>query len=63
MQSRVAIIEKLIRFSSGLYDKQYSDGHKFSIAIPDFVDTYKCDFEQANLATFDPQNGDFEAIW
>ena len=32
---------------AGLYDKQYSSGHKFSIIIPDFAVTLTCGFEQA----------------
>ena len=51
--------EIICSLKSGSYDKPYSSGHKFSIIITGFTYTSMCDFEQANLATFDPQNGDF----
>ena len=48
---------------AGSYDKQYSSGHKFSITILVFAVTIPRDFEQVISATFDSQNGDFQAIW
>ena len=48
---------------SGLYDKQYSCRHKFSITITVFAVTLTRDFQQVNLATFDFQNVDFHAVW
>ena len=44
---------------AGLYDKLCSSRNNFSITITGFTYSYMCDFEQANLATFDPQNGNF----
>ena len=45
--------------NSGLYEKQYSSGHKFSILITGFGYFLICGFEDTNLEIFVHQNCDF----
>ena len=42
----------VISITTGLYDKQYFSGHKFSIIITGFGYSLRCGFEDENLGTF-----------